>query len=135
MTRPIKREDLRKVNPFFLIVLPLAIPVALFHFVSGRVGNGIIATVAILAGAVMVALRVREDDQPAEPVGVEQSGGLDGWDGGGSVWLDGPATQPLPGPFQAVWEEIMLAEPLRDEPEPEPLPRREDRPSPAEPAR
>jgi hypothetical protein len=105
-TRQISRERLHNVPPIFLFILPAAIPIAIFHFVSGRIGNGLMASGAVVAGTVMMILRMR-DEPPAEAVPADDPDDFDGWGDGGSVWLDGPSDRPLPGPFQAVWESIM----------------------------
>lgn len=105
--RQVRRERLGSVHPLLLCILPLAIPVAIFHFISGRIGNGLIASGAVLAGAIIVLLCMRGygESRPVPAQSDESNGRDDGDDG--SAWLDGPTDQPLPGPFQEVWETIM----------------------------
>lgn len=94
---------------FFAFLVPVAIPVAIFHFVSGRYGNGIMATGAILLGSVVLIISIRTGGVAEERV--VDDGGDDDWFG----WLeeddpadelDRPADEPLPAPFQAVLDEI-----------------------------
>jgi len=106
--RQVRRERLGNVNPLLLCILPLAIPIAIFHFASGRIGNGLIASGAAVTGTVIVMLSLRGYGEPQpQAAPVDTSDGHDDWDDGGSAWLDGPTDRPLPGPFQEVWESIM----------------------------
>jgi hypothetical protein len=94
---------------FFVFLVPIAIPVAIFHFVSGRIGNGIMATGAILLGSVVLLISIRTRGEAAEVV--TDNGDDDDWFG----WLeddepadvlDRPTEEPLPAPFQSVLDEI-----------------------------
>lgn len=106
--RQIRRERLGGVNPLLLCILPLALPIAIFHFVSGRIGNGLIASGAVVAGAVVVLISARSGGEPQPVVApLNASDDHDDSDDGGSALLDLPTDHPLPGPFQAVWESIM----------------------------
>lgn len=119
--RRIRRERLGNVNPLLLCIMPLALPIAIFHFVSGRTGNGIMATGAMLAGTVVILISARSGSGPqqAEPAGI-----VDDFDDsdGGSAWLDLPTDRPLPGPFQEVWEAIMREDSWLDTRDHEPAP-------------
>jgi len=103
-------RDLRGMERFFAFLVPIAIPVAIFHFVSGRYGNGVMATGAILIGSIVLAIRIRSGGTTEEQY-VEQPDDDDDWFG----WLededpadalDRPTEEPLPAPFQAVLDEI-----------------------------
>lgn len=104
-------RDLRGMERFFAFLVPIAIPVAIFHYVSGRYGNGIMATGAILVGTVVLVISVKSRGMADEQV-VDDDGGDDDWHG----WLedddpadelDRPAKEPLPTPFQAALDEIL----------------------------
>jgi hypothetical protein len=43
----------------FLSIMLVAIPVAIYHFASGRYGNGIIATAAVIVGALLLLRDMR----------------------------------------------------------------------------
>ena len=103
-------RELRGMERFFAILVPIAIPVAIFHFVSGRYGNGLMATGAILVGSAVLLISIRTGGV-AEEQAVEQPDDDDDWFG----WiededpldaLDRPTDEPLPAPFQAVLDEI-----------------------------
>jgi hypothetical protein len=94
-------------------VVVLAIPVALFHYASGRVGNGLMATGAILLGATLVVLDMRDagtvtDDEPddvlLDPDDFWWPDAADHLDD--AAWLDRVTDEPLPGPFQAVLDDL-----------------------------
>lgn len=102
-------RELRGLERFFVFLVPIAIPVAIFHFVSGRYGNGIMATGAILLGSAVLVISSRSGGI-TEPAATD-GGDDDDWNG----WLededpadelDRPTTEPLPAPFQAVLDEI-----------------------------
>ncbi len=102
-------RELRGMERFFAILVPIAIPVAIFHFVSGRYGNGIVATGAVLVGSIVLILTIRARGAPEEQI--VEGGDDDDWFG----WiededpldaLDRPTNEPLPAPFQAVLDEI-----------------------------
>ena len=103
-------RQLRGMERFFAFLVPIAIPVAIFHFVSGRYGNGIMATGAILLGSAVLVISIRTGGATEEQV-IDQPDDDDDWFG----WLededpadelDRPTTEPLPAPFQAVLDEI-----------------------------
>jgi len=103
-------RELRGMERFFAILVPIAIPVAIFHFVSGRYGNGIMATGAILLGSAVLLISIRTGGVAEEQV-VDRPDDDDDWFG----WiededpldaLDRPTDEPLPAPFQAVLDEI-----------------------------
>lgn len=52
--RRLRRQ--RGMNRFFIIMLLIGIPTGIFHFVSGRYGNGIMVTSAVLIGATMLII-------------------------------------------------------------------------------
>src|SRR5687768_5687116 len=94
---------------FFAFLVPIAIPVAIFHFVSGRYGNGIMATGAILVGSAVLLISIKAHGVAEEQV--VDNGDDDDWFG----WLededpadalDRPTDEPLPSPFQAVLDDI-----------------------------
>lgn len=95
---------------FFAFLVPIAIPVAIFHFVSGRIGNGIMATGAILLGSAVLVISIRSGgiatEQPVEdpPDDDDWFGWLEDEDPANE--LDRPTDEPLPAPFQAVLDEI-----------------------------
>jgi hypothetical protein len=91
----------------------LAIPVALFHYASGRIGNGLMATGAILLGATLVVLDMRDagavagnepDDVLLDPDDFWWPDAADHLDD--DTWLDRISDEPLPGPFQAVLDDL-----------------------------
>lgn len=95
---------------FFAFLVPIAIPVAIFHIVSGRYGNGIVAVGAILVGSTVLFISIHSRGTATEHV-VDDGGDDDDWFG----WLededpidalDRPTDEPLPAPFQAVLDEI-----------------------------
>lgn len=95
---------------FFALLVPIAIPVAIFHFVSGRYGNGIMATGAILIGSAVLIISIRTGGV-AEQQTVDHTGDDDDWfgwleDENPADILDRPATEPLPAPFQTVLDDI-----------------------------
>jgi uncharacterized protein (TIGR03382 family) len=45
---------MNRLNAFLLFMVLVAVPVAIFHYASGRIGNGIMATVAVLVGAAIL---------------------------------------------------------------------------------
>lgn len=94
---------------FFVFLVPIAIPVAIFHFVSGRIGNGIMATGAILLGSVVLLISIRTRGEAAEVV-VDNDDDDDwfGWleDEEPADVLDRPTDEPLPAPFQSALDEI-----------------------------
>ena len=104
-------RELRGMERFFAILVPIAIPVAIFHFVSGRYGNGIMATGAILVGSVVLLISIRTGGVAEEQVIDQPDDDDDDWFG----WiededpidaLDRPTDEPLPAPFQAALDEI-----------------------------
>jgi hypothetical protein len=103
-------RDLRGMERFFAFLVPIAIPVAIFHFVSGRYGNGIMATGAILVGSAVLLISIHSRGVSDEPVVVEPDDDDDwfGWleDEHPVDALDRPTDEPLPAPFQAVLDEI-----------------------------
>lgn len=102
-------RDLRGMERFFAFLVPIAIPVAIFHFVSGRYGNGIMATGAVVVGTAVLIISIK-----ARGVAEEQfvdNGDDDDWfgwleDENPADELDRPTDEPLPAPFQAVLDEI-----------------------------
>lgn len=103
-------RELRGMERFFAILVPIAIPVAIFHFVSGRYGNGLMATGAILVGSAVLLISIRTGGIHGEQV-VEQPDDDDDWfgwieDENPADALDRPTDEPLPAPFQAVLDEI-----------------------------
>ncbi len=103
-------RELRGMERFFAFLVPIAIPVAIFHFVSGRYGNGIVAVGALLVGSAVLIISIRTGGV-AEEQTVDDGGDDDDWFG----WLededpadalDRPTDEPLPAPFQAVLDEI-----------------------------
>jgi hypothetical protein len=48
------RLHLSLLDLFALVAIVVAVPVAAYHYSSGRIGNGIIATAALIIAAVMV---------------------------------------------------------------------------------
>ena len=104
-------RELRGMERFFAVLVPIAIPVAVFHFVSGRIGNGIVAVAAILVGSAVLVISVRTGGV-AEERAVDDGGGSDddwfGWleDDDPADALDRPTDEPLPGPFQSALDEI-----------------------------
>lgn len=52
--RRLRRQ--RGMNRVFIIMLLIGIPTAIFHFLSGRYGNGILVSTAVLVGATMLVL-------------------------------------------------------------------------------
>ncbi len=102
-------RELRGMERFFAFLVPIAIPVAIFHFVSGRYGNGIVAVGAILVGSAVLVISIKTGGVAGEQA--VDDGGDDDWFG----WLededpadalDRPTDEPLPAPFQAVLDEI-----------------------------
>ena len=100
------------MDRFFLVIVPIAIAAAIFHFASGRIGNGIIATGAVIAGAVVVLIRANAAASEIADEPYLNDDDDDDWFG----WeenedpadaLDRPTEEPLPAPFQAVLDEIM----------------------------
>lgn len=103
-------RDLRGMERFFAFLVPIAIPVAIFHFVSGRYGNGIMATGAILLGSAVLIISIRTGGVAEEQI-VDQPDDDDDWfgwleDDDPADELDRPTNEPLPAPFQAVLDEI-----------------------------
>lgn len=102
-------RELRGLERFFAILVPIAIPVAIFHFVSGRYGNGIVATGALLVGSIVLIMTIRARGVADEEI-VDGSDDDDwfGWieDEDPLDALDRPTDEPLPAPFQAVVDEI-----------------------------
>lgn len=103
-------RELRGMERFFAFLVPIAIPVAIFHFVSGRYGNGVMATGAILVGSAVLLISIHSRGVADEPI-VDQPDDDDDWFG----WLedeepldalDRPTDEPLPAPFQAALDEI-----------------------------
>ena len=101
-------------NRAFAAFVVLAIPVALFHYASGRIGNGLMATGAILLGATLIALDLRDaevdvDEQETDDVvlGPDDFWWPDAADHlHDDAWLDRVTDEPLPGPFQAVLDDL-----------------------------
>lgn len=100
-------------NRAFAGFVVLAIPVALFHYASGRVGNGLMATGAILLGLTLVILEARQRAAPAAEAPAEVVLGPDDywWPDAADhldddAWLDRITDEPLPAPFQAVMDEL-----------------------------
>ena len=93
---------------FFVFLVPIAIPVAIFHFVSGRIGNGIMATGAILLGSVVLLISIRSREEASEVVVDHDDDEWFGWleDEEPADALDRPTEEPLPAPFQSVLDEI-----------------------------
>lgn len=98
-----------------MAVVLLAIPVAVFHFVAGRFGNGIMCSGAILAGMTLVIIDLRTGAAPHAVDDTEVDAGLDPddywWPDGADhldddTWLDRLSDEPLPAPFQAVMDEL-----------------------------
>lgn len=91
------------------VLLPVGVPVAIFHYASGRIGNGIMLTLALLVGVVMVVsdLRGAQDEPLAVPEPADGPDPSSGLDEDGDGWLDRPSDAPLPGPFQAAFDEII----------------------------
>jgi hypothetical protein len=90
-------------------LIVIALPVAAFHFHSGRIGNGLIAAGAAIIGGVIIAIDLRNGrfdqfDTFNEPQFDDQDDWDDNWDD--VDWIDRPTDEPLPGPFQAFWEEL-----------------------------
>ncbi len=103
-------RELRGMERFFAILVPIAIPVAIFHFASGRYGNGIMATGAILVGSAVLLISIRTGGVDEEQV-VDQPDDDDDWfgwieDENPADELDRPTNEPLPAPFQAALDEI-----------------------------
>ncbi len=103
-------RDLRGMERFFAFLVPIAIPVAIFHYVSGRYGNGIMATGAILVGTAVLIISIKTRGTAQEQV-VDNNGGDDDWfgwleDDDPADELDRPTDEPLPAPFQAALDEI-----------------------------
>jgi hypothetical protein len=103
-------RQLRGMERFFAFLVPIAIPVAIFHFVSGRYGNGIMATGAILLGSAVLVISIRTGGATEEQV-IDQPDDDDDWfgwleDDDPADELDRPTNEPLPAPFQAVLDEI-----------------------------
>ena len=104
-------RELRGMERFFAVLVPIAIPVAIFHFVSGRFGNGIVAVGAILVGSAVLIISVKTGGIAAERQPVDAGGGDDDWfgwpeDDDPADELDRPTDEPLPAPFQAALDEI-----------------------------
>ncbi len=103
-------RELRGMERFFAFLVPIAIPVAIFHFVSGRYGNGIVAVGAVLVGSAVLVISIRTGGV-AEEQAVDDGGDDDDWfgwleDDDPADALDRPTDEPLPAPFQAVLDEI-----------------------------
>jgi len=103
-------RELRGMERFFAFLVPVAIPVAIFHFVSGRYGNGIVAVGALLVGSAVLIISIRTGGV-AEEQTVDDGGDDDDWfgwleDDDPADALDRPTDEPLPAPFQAVLDEI-----------------------------
>jgi hypothetical protein len=104
-------RELRGMERFFAFLVPIAIPVAIFHFVSGRIGNGIMATGAILLGSAVLIISIRSggiaNEQPVDNPPDDDDDWF-GWleDEDPIDELDRPTDEPLPAPFQAVLDEI-----------------------------
>ena len=103
-------RDLRGMERFFAFLVPIAIPVAIFHYVSGRYGNGIMATGAILVGTAVLIISIKTRGSGPEQVVVDDGDDDDwfGWleDDDPADELDRPTEEPLPAPFQAALDEI-----------------------------
>jgi hypothetical protein len=58
---------MNRMNAFLMIMVLVAVPVAIFHYASGRIGNGIMATVAVLVGTaiLMIDWRAAEEERHA----------------------------------------------------------------------
>lgn len=102
-------RELRGMERFFAFLVPIAIPVAIFHFVSGRYGNGIMATGAILIGSAVLFISIKARGVAEEQI--VDNGDDDDWfgwleDENPADELDRPTDEPLPAPFQAVLDEI-----------------------------
>jgi hypothetical protein len=100
-------------NRVYAALILLAIPIAVFHYVSGRIGNGLMMTLAVTVGIGMLVYELRpssasesEQEAPVE-LGPDDYWWPDGADHlDDDAWLDRVSDEPLPGPFQAVLDEL-----------------------------
>jgi hypothetical protein len=102
-------RELRGMDRFFILLVPIAIAAAIFHFASGRIGNGIMAIGAVIVGLIVVTIRASAMQNEADVAPVDEDDDWFGWDEDADPAdeLDRPTDEPLPAPFQTVFDEIL----------------------------
>lgn len=57
---------MNRLNAFLMFMVAVAVPVAIYHYASGRIGNGIMATLAIVVGTALLMRDWRHVEEHAE---------------------------------------------------------------------